>query len=84
MTKTQLINQVARKAKISKTAATQCVNACFGAIKRNTKTRTGCNISGFGKFWYDHTQNRVYNQRTGRMVTKKGPKKVCFKPAARW
>ena len=34
--KTQLINQVARKAKITKTAAKQCVDACFTAIKKSS------------------------------------------------
>jgi nucleoid DNA-binding protein len=85
--KTQLINQVARKAHCSKSAAKKCVDACFASIKKGTKKGSGCSISGFGRFWYNQsTSSRTRNGRsTGRTWRKgQGTKTVCFKPTKRW
>lgn len=99
MNKTQLINQVCRQTNCSKYSATQIVNACFSAIKKNTKARGGVTIAGFGRFWCDEANTRnAYRTGTGRTMTNsstrrttkntkkttKGGKQVCFKPAARW
>jgi DNA-binding protein HU-beta len=83
--KTQLINQVARRAKISNYAARTIVNACFYAIRNNTKSRTGVTIAGFGRFYCGETAGRrVYNSRTGRTVWKKGRRTICFTPTTGW
>lgn len=83
--KTQLINQVARRANITEHAARTIVNACFVTIRSNTKSRTGVTITGFGRFWCGETAGRrVYNSRTGRTVWKKGRKTICFTPTTTW
>ncbi|MFN0151514.1 MAG: HU family DNA-binding protein [bacterium] len=70
MNKTQLINQVCRQTNCSKYSATQIVNACFSAIKKNTKARGGVTIAGFGRFWCDESNARnAYRMSTGRAAT---------------
>jgi DNA-binding protein HU-beta len=83
--KTQLINQVARRAKISKYAARTVVNACFYMIRSSTKSGGRVTITGFGRFWCGETAGRrIYNTRTGRTVWRKGQKTICFTPATGW
>jgi nucleoid DNA-binding protein len=83
--KTQLISQVARKARISKTSARMVVNACFVAIKSSAATRNGVTIAGFGRFWCNQEAGRrVYNARTRRSVWRRGETTVHFSPMAGW
>lgn len=87
MNKTQLINQVARKANCSKTAAKKCVEACFATIKKGTKKGSGCSISGFGRFWYNQSTGRsAQSARSTGSTWRKGQKTkaICFKPTKRW
>lgn len=85
MNKTQLINQVARKAGISRYAARSVVNACFGAITSSAYTRRGVTISGFGRFWCEQSAGRrVINPRTRRSVWRRGQLVVNFSPTSRW
>lgn len=82
MTKGELINAVAKAAKISKRAATEAVDATFAGIGRGIKKDKRFQVPGFGTFTVRSRKARKgRNPQTGAAITIKASRTVGFKPA---
>lgn len=78
MTKSELIEEIARRAKITKSRAELVVNCIFDSMTESMARGDGIEIRGFGSFTV--RQYRPYtgrNPRTSRPV-EVGPKKLPF------
>lgn len=84
MTKSELINEVARNTGLSASQAAQAVNATFEAITNRLSAGDDVRITGFGIFSVTATRERVgRNPRTGEISTIPAGKRAAFKAGAR-
>ena len=82
MTKADLINSVAKAAKISKRAAGDAVNASFEGLARAIKREKRFQVPGFGTFTVRSRKARMgRNPQTGAAINIKASRTVGFKPA---
>ena len=82
MTKSELIEQIAKDAGVTKTAAKQIVNSFLEAISSELVKEDGkVRLSGFGTFSTAQRKARIgMNPRTGEKIEIKASKTVNFKP----
>ena len=85
MTKTQMINKIARTQKTSKKDAAKMVNTFCDTIVSNLKRNQRVSIAGFGSFSVRKGGGfSVRNPRTGISKKVAAYKEVCFTPASNW
>ena len=82
MTKSDLVDAVAKSAKISKRAAGEAVDATFEGISRGIKKSKRFQVPGFGTFTVRSRKARIgRNPQTGAEINIKASRTVGFKPA---
>lgn len=82
MTKGDLVDAVAKSAKISKRAAGEAVDATFEGIFRGIKKSKRFQVPGFGTFTVRSRKARIgRNPQTGAEIHIKASRTVGFKPA---
>lgn len=82
MTKGDLINAVAKGAKISKREAGDAVDVAFESISRAIKKEKRFQVPGFGTFTVRARKSRKgRNPQTGAEITIRASRTVGFKPA---
>lgn len=82
MTKEDLINTVAKGAKLSKRAAGDAVNKTFESIARAIKREKRFQVPGFGTFTVRSRKARKgRNPQTGSVINIRASRTVGFKPA---
>jgi DNA-binding protein HU-beta len=82
MTKAELIDVVARAAKMSKRGAAGTINATFTALARAIKKDKRFQVPAFGTFSVRSRKARAgRNPRTGEVINIKASRTVGFKPA---
>ena len=82
MTKNELINAVAKGAKLNKRAAGDVIDTTFEALARAIKRDKRLQVPGFGTFMVRSRKARkVRNPQTGAEITVNASKTVGFKPA---
>lgn len=82
MTKGELIDAVARSAKITKVAAGEAVDATFDNIVKAIKKSKRFQVPGFGTFTVRSRKARKgRNPQTGAMISIKASRTVGFKAA---
>ncbi len=85
MTKTQMINKIARTQKVTKKDAAKMVNTFCDTIVSNLKRNQRVSIAGFGSFSVRKGGGfSVRNPRTGISKKVAAYKEVCFNPASNW
>ena len=81
MNKTQLINYVSRRTKLSRQESWKAVNWTLEGIMKGTKSREGMKLSGFGNFkCHLEKPKRQYNSTTKRYRWSKKTKSIQFSP----
>jgi DNA-binding protein HU-beta len=82
MTKAQLVDKMAKDAKISKAAANKALDAFVGSVKKGLKQKEGkVTLVGFGTFSrVSRKARKGRNPRTGEPIKIKASKTVTFKP----
>lgn len=82
MTKGDLIESVAKSAKISKRTAGEAVDATFENIAKAIKRNRRFQVPGFGTFTVRSRKARKgINPQTGDVISIKASRTVGFKPA---
>ena len=82
MTKGDLIDSVAKSAKISKRTAGEAVDATFDNIAKAIKKSKRFQVPGFGTFTLRSRKARTgRNPQTGAVINIKASRTVGFKPA---
>ena len=82
MTKNELINAVAKGAKLNKRAAGDVIDTTFEALARAIKRDKRLQVPGFGTFMVRSRKARkVRNPQTGAEIAVNASKTVGFKPA---
>ncbi|MET0499909.1 MAG: HU family DNA-binding protein [Candidatus Binatia bacterium] len=82
MTKSDLIDAVAKSAKISKRTAGEAVDATFEGVSRAIKKGKRFQVPGFGTFTVRSRKARKgINPQTGAVISIKASRTVGFKPA---
>jgi DNA-binding protein HU-beta len=82
MTKGDLINAVAKAAKLSKRAAGDAVDSTFESLARAIKKDKRFQVPGFGTFSVRSRKARKgRNPQTGAVINIRASKTVGFKPA---
>ncbi len=82
MTKADLINSVAKAAKLSKRAAEDAVNSTFVSLARGIKKDKRIQVPGLGTFSVRSRKARKgRNPQTGAVINIKASRTVGFKPA---
>jgi DNA-binding protein HU-beta len=82
MTKGELIDAVAKSAKISKVAAGDALDATFENIGKSIKKNKRFQVPGFGTFTVRSRKARKgRNPQTGAAINIKASRTVGFKPA---
>ena len=82
MTKAELIEAVAKSAKISKMAAGEAVDATFDSIAKAIKRSRRFQVPGFGTFTVRSRKARKgRNPQTGAAISIKASRTVGFKAA---
>ena len=85
MTKTQMINRIARNCKISKKEASKAVNTFCDGIVNNLRRGNRVSLAGFGSFSVRKVGGfTVRNPRTGTSRKVAPHKEVFFNPASSW
>lgn len=80
MNKTELIDQIATSAEISKAAAARALDATFDAVKEALKNGDTVNLIGFGTFYVGERAARTgRNPRTGTTLEIKAAKSPKFR-----
>ena len=81
MTKAELIEKMAKDAKISKAAAGEALNSFMGNVTRALKKKDGkVTLVGFGTFKKVYRKTRKgRNPQTGKQIKIKGRNAVTFK-----
>lgn len=81
MRKSDLIDDVAKRADITKAAATAAIDATLEAITDTLKSGDSVVLTGFGTFAVvDRPEREARNPRTGEPITIAAKKAVKFKP----
>ena len=82
MTKSDMIDAVAKAAKLSKRTGGSAVNATFESLARAIKKDKRFQVPGFGTFSVRSRKARKgRNPQTGAVITIKASRTVRFKPA---
>jgi DNA-binding protein HU-beta len=82
MTKGDLIDSVAKSAKISKRTAVEAVDATFDNVAKAIKKNKRFQVPGFGTFTLRSRKARKgRNPQTGAVINIKASRTVGFKPA---
>ncbi|MGH7826853.1 MAG: HU family DNA-binding protein [Candidatus Binatia bacterium] len=82
MTKGELIEAVAKSARINKRVAGEAVDATFESISKAIKRSKRFQVPGFGTFTVRSRKARKgRNPQNGAMITIKASRTVGFKPA---
>lgn len=82
MTKNDLINAVAKGAKLNKRAAGDVIDTTFEALARAIRRDKRFQVPGFGTFMVRSRKARkVRNPQTGAEITVNASKTVGFKPS---
>jgi DNA-binding protein HU-beta len=82
MNKGDLIDAVAKAAKINKRAAGEAVDATFDSVARTLKKSKRFQVPGFGTFMVRSRKARKgVNPQTGDTISIKASRTVGFKPA---
>jgi DNA-binding protein HU-beta len=82
MTKGELIDTVAKSAKISKVAASEAVDATFDSIAKAIRKSKRFQVPGFGTFTVRSRKARKgRNPQTGVVISIKASRSVGFKPS---
>jgi DNA-binding protein HU-beta len=82
MSKGDLIEAVAKAAKINKRAAGDAVTATFDSVARALKKSKRCQVPGFGTFTVRSRKARQgRNPQTGDVISIKASRTIGFKPA---
>lgn len=80
MNKSELIDQIAKQADISKAAATRALDAAIGAVKVSLKKGGMVTLVGFGTFYVGKRAARSgRNPRTGASIKIKSAKVPKFR-----
>ena len=80
MNKSELIDQIAKSADISKAAAGRALDAAIGAVKASLKKGQLVTLVGFGTFYVGKRAARVgRNPRTGATIKIKAAKTPKFR-----
>ncbi|WP_371322780.1 HU family DNA-binding protein [Dechloromonas sp. ZY10] len=80
MNKTELIDQIATSAEISKAAAARALDATVEAVKTALKNGDTVNLIGFGTFYVGERAARTgRNPRTGKTLEIKAAKSPKFR-----
>ena len=80
MNKTELIDQIAASADISKAAAARALDATVDAVKAALKAGDTVNLIGFGTFYVGERAARTgRNPRTGKTLEIKAAKSPKFR-----
>lgn len=80
MNKTELIDQIATSAEISKAAAARALDATVEAVKTALKNGDTVNLIGFGTFYVGERPARTgRNPRTGKTLTIEAAKSPKFR-----
>lgn len=81
MNKSELIDQIATSAEISKAAAARALDATVDAVKAALKSGDTVNLIGFGTFYVGERAARTgRNPRTGKTLEIKAAKSPKFRP----
>ena len=81
MNKTELIEEIAKSADITKASATRALDAMIEAVTETLKKNDSVTLVGFGTFMQRHRGARTgKNPQTGEPVTIKASNTVAFKP----
>ncbi|WP_415035318.1 HU family DNA-binding protein [Azonexus sp.] len=81
MNKTELIDQIATAADISKAAASRALDATVDAIKGALQAGDSVNLIGFGTFYVGERAARTgRNPQTGKTIEIKAAKSPKFRP----
>jgi len=81
MTKAELINQVAREARISKAGAEKAINSLTNNIAKCLKKKDKITLTGFGTFLVAKRRARTgRNPQTGAPIEIKAAQVPKFKP----
>lgn len=83
MTKTELVNEIAAKASLTKDAAKKALDATLESIEQALANDNKVQLLGFGTFANVEKPARVCkNPRTGEMINVPARKVVKFKPSS--
>lgn len=83
MTKTELVNEIAAKASLTKDAAKKALDATLESIEQALANDNKVQLLGFGTFAKVEKPARVCkNPRTGEMINVPARKVVKFKPSS--
>ena len=83
MNKAQLVNEVAKKTKLSKAKSLQALNAALEAIKGSLKKGQKVALIGFGSFVVRNRKARTgRNPKTGEVIQIKARKVPAFSAGA--
>ncbi|QKV57013.1 MAG: HU family DNA-binding protein [Dechloromonas sp.] len=81
MNKSELIDQIATSAEISKAAAARALDATVDAVKAALKSGDTVSLIGFGTFYVGERAARTgRNPRTGKTLEIKAAKSPKFRP----
>lgn len=81
MNKTELIEEIAKSADITKASAARALDAVIDAVTETLKKNDSVTLVGFGTFIQRHRGARTgQNPQTGQPVTIKASNTVAFKP----
>lgn len=81
MNKTELVDQIATSAEISKAAAARALDATVAAVKEALKQGDSVSLIGFGTFYVGERAARTgRNPRTGKTLEIKAAKSPKFRP----
>jgi DNA-binding protein HU-beta len=81
MNKSELIDQIATSAEISKAAAARALDATVDAVKAALKAGDTVSLIGFGTFYVGERAARTgRNPRTGKTLEIKAAKSPKFRP----
>ena len=83
MNKAELANEVARRAKLSKSKAWEILNATFESIKTTLKRGQKVQLVGFGSFLVKQRKARIgRNPKTGEQIQIKARRVPAFQAGA--
>jgi DNA-binding protein HU-beta len=83
MNKTELVDNIARKARLSNAEAARALNAMIDTVEVSLKNEDTVAIAGFGSFGVKNRNARNgVNPATGEKMLIGAKKSPCFKPGA--
>lgn len=83
MTKAELVNRMAKDAKVTKRAAEEALNSAMKAVRETLKKGRKVTLVGFGTFGVGRRKARTgRNPQTGRAIKIPAARVVRFRPGA--